>query len=189
MPILGITASSRLSAAPTSYESIATVTVSSPQAKIEFTSIPSTYTHLQIRGILKSNRTGSDYTGYAWLKINGASGAKFHTLYGDGSTISAAAYTPDPGVGLLISAAGSTAAVNNMFGACVIDLLDYKDTNKNKTIRIFSGTDTNTTGGMTIFSSYLVNATTAITSITIGGADSTNLLQYSSLALYGIKGA
>ena len=49
MPILGILASS-YPAVSTSYESIATVTVGSGgAANVEFTSIPGTYTHLQIR--------------------------------------------------------------------------------------------------------------------------------------------
>jgi N-methylhydantoinase A/oxoprolinase/acetone carboxylase beta subunit len=46
MPILGIIASSKLSAVG-DFESIATVTVGG--TSITFSSIPSTYTHLQIR--------------------------------------------------------------------------------------------------------------------------------------------
>jgi hypothetical protein len=47
--ILGIIASSKLSAVG-DYESIATVTVGSGgAANVEFTSIPATYTHLQLR--------------------------------------------------------------------------------------------------------------------------------------------
>ncbi len=177
------------SAPPNSYESIATATVGSGgTANITFSSIPQTYTHLQIRGILKSNRTASDFTGHAWLKINGSFGVKYHALHGTGST-GALAGTPSEGQGYQIAATGSTSAASNMFGACIIDLLDYTNTNKNKTIRTFSGADTNTTGGMIVLTSYLVNSTSAITSISVGGADSTNLLQYSSLALYGIKGA
>jgi len=45
---------------PNSYESIASVTVGSGgAANVEFTSIPATYTHLQIRGIARSGRTDS----------------------------------------------------------------------------------------------------------------------------------
>jgi hypothetical protein len=51
MPILGIIASSRLAAVPPSYESIETVTVgqAARATDMTFTSIPATYTHLQIR--------------------------------------------------------------------------------------------------------------------------------------------
>jgi hypothetical protein len=49
--ILGIIASSRL-AAVGDYESIATVSVGGGgAADVEFTSIPGTYTHLQIRAL------------------------------------------------------------------------------------------------------------------------------------------
>jgi hypothetical protein len=56
MPILGIIASAITgNLVTTSYESIATVTVGGGgSATIDFTSIPATYTHLQIRGIARS---------------------------------------------------------------------------------------------------------------------------------------
>ena len=50
--ILGILDSGAAAAAATSFESIATVTVGSGgAANVEFTSIPGTYTHLQLRAI------------------------------------------------------------------------------------------------------------------------------------------
>ena len=175
---------------PSSFESIATATVgSSGQSTITFSSIPQTYTHLQIRGILKSNRPSSDYSGWAWVSVNGSQGNKYHTLYCDGSSISSYTGTPATDVGLILSATGSTSAASNIFSTCIIDILDYKNTNKTKVLRMFSGAETNTSGAIMTFTSYLVNSTSAITSISIGGTDSTNLLQYSSLALYGIKGA
>ena len=59
MPILGIIASSKAVAVPNSYESIATVTVGSGgTSEINFTSIPATYTHLQLRIITGSNPGG-----------------------------------------------------------------------------------------------------------------------------------
>lgn len=174
----------------TSYEAIASAVVGSGgTANITFTSIPQTYTHLQIRGILKSNRPSSDYSGWAWVSVNGSQGNKYHTLYCDGSSIASYTGTPATDVGLILSATGSTSAASNIFSTCIIDILDYKNTNKTKVLRMFSGAETNTSGAIMTFTSYLVNSTSAITSISIGGTDSTNLLQYSSLALYGIKGA
>ena len=61
-PILGIWASQNYSrySITGSYESIATVTVGSGGSSyIEFTSIPGTYTHLQIRGILRNTGSSS----------------------------------------------------------------------------------------------------------------------------------
>jgi hypothetical protein len=191
MPILGILASAITgNLVTTAYESIASTTVGSGgTANITFSSIPSTYTHLQIRGILKSNRPSSDYSGWAWISVNGSQGARYHYLYGDGSSTASSNGTPATDVGGILVATGSTAGAANMFSGCIIDILDYTNTDKNKVLRVLSGADTNTTGGLINFSSYLVNSTSAITSISIGGTDSTNLQQYSSLALYGIKGA
>ncbi len=42
-----------------SYESIATVTSTGSSGNLVFSSIPGTYTHLQIRGILRTNDTGT----------------------------------------------------------------------------------------------------------------------------------
>ena len=50
MPILGIIASQDYNRVTNSYESIATVTVGSGgSSSLTFSSIPATYTHLQIR--------------------------------------------------------------------------------------------------------------------------------------------
>lgn len=177
-------------APPNSYESIASTTVGSGgTASITFSSISSSYTHLQIRGILKSNRTSATANGWAWLTVNGSQGARYHYVYGNGSSVVAGADVPSTGVGGIIVATGSASGANDMFSGVVIDILDYANTNKNKTLRIFSGADINSTFGYAMLSSYLVNSTNAITSITIGGVDDTNLQQYSSLALYGIKGS
>jgi hypothetical protein len=65
MPILGIIASSKLTAAVGDFESIATVTVGGGgAATVEFTSIPATYTHLQLRYIAQKTSNGSNYNVY-----------------------------------------------------------------------------------------------------------------------------
>ena len=83
---------------------------------------------------------------------------------------------------------GLNSELGSTFGAVVIDILDYANTNKYKTIRSLSGTDyNNTSGAVGLFSGSWRN-TNAITTIKIT-ASSANLAQYSQFALYGIKGA
>lgn len=82
-------------------------------------------------------------------------------------------------------ATGSTATAN-VFGAIVLDILDYADTNKYKTTRSLAGLDSNTAGGALQLASGSWRNTAAITSITFSSG--TNFQQYSTLALYGIKG-
>ena len=84
MPILGIIAASFQEAVPNSYESIETVTVGSGgSATVSFTSIPATYTHLQIRGIA---RTATNVS--LGLQFNSDTGSNYsrHFLNGNGSS-------------------------------------------------------------------------------------------------------
>ena len=171
-----------------SYESIATVTVGSGgAANVEFTSIPATYTHLQVRGIGRSleANTGVDVP-YVTFNSDSGSNYSWHQLVGSGSSASAtgAASTSFMRGGLI--ALNSEPA--SVFGVVVIDILDYANTNKYKTIRSLSGTDyNNTSGNVGLFSGSWRN-TNAITTIKIA-ASAANLAQYSQFALYGIKGA
>jgi hypothetical protein len=71
-----------------------------------------------------------------------------------------------------------------MFGALVIDILDYTNTNKNTTIRSLGGYDANGSGYLQL-ESMLWNNTAAINQIVLGTG---GWAQYSSFALYGIKG-
>jgi len=181
MPNLGIIASSK-SGKLTSFESIATTTVGSGGvASISFTSIPSTYTHLQIRAIGRSSNTVED----SLYRFNSDTGANYalHLLVGDGST--AAAYNSTSAT----STKGAPYLTGNtsIFGAGITDILDYANTNKYKTIRTLTGFDNNGGSYAQIqFYSGLWQSTSAITSITITPTAGT-YVQYSSFALYGVK--
>jgi hypothetical protein len=83
----------------------------------------------------------------------------------------------------MFGSAGISAAP--IFRASVLDILDYSNTNKYKTLRALDAGDSNGSGNMEILSNLWMN-TAAITSITLT-LDSGNFTQYSSFALYGIK--
>ena len=186
MPILGIIASSTLVAAG-DYESIATVSVGSGgAANVEFTSIPATYTHLQIRAIARTDRAATG----EWLEIqfnsDTASNYSDHYLAGNGSTASAGAQANVSYMEVNRFPAASSGA--SIFGAFVTDILDYANTNKYKTIRNLGGNDQNGSGEIHLGSGNW-RSTNAITSIKILPGGGTNLVQYSQFALYGIKGS
>jgi hypothetical protein len=179
--VLGILASSQVIAAAGDYESIATVTVGSGgAANVEFTSIPGTYTHLQVRGIARTDAAVS--LGSWRIQFNGDTGANYkgHYLYGDGSAVGSggASYIQ---VGIE-SGASATASI---FGAGVLDILDYANTNKNTVTRSISGTDLNGSGEFDLLSGLWLN-TAAVTSIKLFPATG-NFVQYSHFALYGCK--
>jgi hypothetical protein len=169
------------------YQSISTTTLSASQNTISFTSIPSTYTHLQIRYISRSTRAvAADSISF---RFNGDSAANYarHFLEGDGAAAAAGSTTSDTFANSALGAGASAGA--SMFGAGVVDILDYTSTNKNKTIRTLSGADVNGSGGDLRLSSGLWFATpAAITSITLyANGGSSDFVTYSSFALYGIK--
>lgn len=176
-------------APPNSYESISTVTVGSGgSSSISFSSIPSTYKHLQIRAIARTGRTGST-DDELLIRFNGSSSGyyRLHYLQGNGSAAYGGAYNPNDTNGSF--GIGATAdIIANSFSASVIDILDYQNTNKNKTLRGLSGIENNGTGGNVWFASSLWMNTAAISSLVITPNSATNFAQYSQFALYGIKG-
>lgn len=154
-----------------SYESIATATPSGVSS-FSFTSIPSTYKHLQIRGIVfTSTAANPQYT------FNGAaSGYKGHHLWGNGS----AAYSND-------YFAYNYNPSTSYPSAFVMDILDYANTSKNKTVRTLAGSDTNGgTSEVALWSGLWID-TSAINQITFSG-NGANYSAGSHFALYGIKG-
>lgn len=173
------------------FSSIQTITVGAGGANtIDFTSIPQTYTHLQIRYIAKNNVTtsndGSDMT-LSYNSDTTYTNYRSHQLYGTGAAASSialqqASIYADSGI-IPFSGSGQT----NVFGAGIIDIFDYRNTNKYKTNRSVAGIDWNGAGYVMHQSSVWLN-TSAITSITIYNfATTRNFVQYSTFALYGVQ--
>jgi hypothetical protein len=171
-----------VAASTNSFESISTVTVGSGgSATITFSSIPSTYTHLQLRWFSKN--TSADYGIRGQFNSDSAANYSYHELYGTGSA--AGAFS---GVSQTYAQLGQNAdATTSVFGTGIIDILDYANTNKYKTVRALSGYDKNG-GGALAFDSSSWRSTSAISSIYLY-SNTGNFAQYSSFALYGIKGA
>ena len=173
-----------------SYESIATANGTGSNATVSFTSIPSTYTHLQIRAIARDTSAINDSYG-AKFKINSDAGSNYNSHYiaGNGSVPTAgtqgASITPP---NCMQTGGGGMSA--NIYSAIIIDLLDYKNTNKYKTVRILTGVETNsTTGDTTAIQTVLWMNTNAITQIDITSDSGANWTTATQFALYGIIGA
>ncbi len=194
MPILGIIASSLLQNIDTGVmDPLQVITVGpSGAANVEFTSIPATYSHLQIRGIVKVDRSNGN--GDLQIRFNSDTGSNYayHRLLGNGtSAVADGAGTTN---GFIAYPVGDYTNANNVFTGFVCDILDYANANKYKTVRTLSGMDQNGLTapngdvGRVMLVSALWQNTNAITSIQL--IDPSNSLRpYSSFALYGIKGA
>lgn len=182
-----------------SYESIATVTVSTAVSSIDFTSIPATFKHLQLRGIHRvsnaSYNTGDVYMRVGNTSIDSGSNYANHQLYGDGSSVASngnASVTSVLGYGAYNSV-GSLGFANT-FATTIVDILDYQNTSKYKTMRFLGGREMNSndTDGRMFFESGLWMSTSAITNVSFyalnGAGGASTFTQYSQFALYGIKG-
>jgi hypothetical protein len=180
---------------PDNFESIATVVVGSGgSSSVTFSSIPGTYAHLQLRGICQTNRSGYLVDAFT-VKFNSdsASNYSWHTLYGGFNTTPSV--TADGGASTTATRFywGNSSVSANVFTGVVMDILDYTDTNKYKTIRTLAGYDVNGTagtdsyGGTICLSSGNWRSGSAITSIEIASTVSSNFTQYSKFALYGIR--
>lgn len=171
--------------APPSFESIATFNLASDTASVTFSSIPSTYKHLQVRLMTKLTATGTTPNDFK-LNINGTTSTyRDHHLSANGSTVTAnndtTTYFPIynfPRAGMLA----------NSFGVAIMDFHDYTSTTANKTMRMISGYDDNNGGYSQIwlYSGLWVN-TNAITQL-VFAPQSGNFLTGSVFSLYGIKG-
>jgi len=167
------------------FESIATASVGAGgTATITFSAIPSTFQHLQIRGIGRNSNSGGGAQ-ILYVNLNADTDANNyakHNLNGNGSAAGSSGGANDRGYDGMVNA-NFTA---NVFNGYVFDILDYTNTNKYKTVRALQGFDSNGDGRIYLTSNLWKN-TAAVSSITIT-AFSGNLVQYSHFAVYGIKG-
>jgi hypothetical protein len=187
-PILGIWASAQTVGTLNSFESIATVTVGAGgSSTITFSSIPSTYQHLQLRYAASS--AAGTATDQIILRFNSdSSNANYttHYLQGNGSSASAYGFGTGGFAGAYLDK-GVNGTGTDIRGVGIVDLIDYANTNKYKTMRALDGFDANGSGNITLQSALWLN-TTAISSITAVLNSASTFTQYSSFALYGIKG-
>jgi hypothetical protein len=179
--LLGILASSRLAAAG-DYESIATVTVGAGgAANVEFTSIPSTFSHLQIRYYALCSSFNDFQVRVGNGSLDTAGNYTLHILGGNGSSAYSNGYANETQFKTGFSQSGSTTPAVG-----VVDFLDYGNTNKYKTMRALGGTDRNGSGDAQL-ASGVWRSTSAINIIRLYLG--VNFNQYSHFALYGIKSA
>jgi hypothetical protein len=161
------------------YESIATTTVGAGgQSTITFTAIASTYKHLQIRASFLTS-TGDSMK----IQLNGDTTANYstHRVFGASSAGVFVGATANTTSGVFFSNNGSPGNPS-----LIVDILDYANTNKYKTVRGLFGQETSGPE-IGIFSAAWFNSASAVSSITFS-MPSGVFNQNSKFALYGIKG-
>ena len=172
---------------PTSYESIASATTGT-SGVVTFSSIPSTYSDLQIKFIARSDRASS--ADQIKITLNSDTGTNYtrHYSVGDGTTANAGGTITLANNSMIQMAASSL--TSNSFSAGIIDILDYANTSKYTTLRMTYGTETNagTNSNAIYLQSGLWLNTAAVSTITFSVLNGPNYVSGTSFALYGIKG-
>lgn len=179
----------------TAFELISTTILGADTASVSFSSIVSTYQHLQLRivarnadnfqaGVQVIFNNDTTYGNYQYRF--------FRTEYGGGSITNSAGSGSDAAIMLKNALADS--GETNYFSPLIIDIADYANTNKKRTARAFAGYVSNQVSGYRAvnFNSGTWNATTALTTLTVKpeNIDGSPMWKTGSrFSLYGIKGA
>lgn len=165
---------------PTTYEPIATTTLTSAVANYEFTSIPGTYTDLVLVASVRVTTAGySDY-----IQFNGDTGTNYSVtiLYGNGTSAASTRYSTASAP--YVNYYGYAPSAADTFNACIIHIMNYSNTTTNKT---FISRSNNAAGGTDAIVG-LWRSTSAITSLKYVQGNNT-LASGTTLTLYGIKAA
>jgi hypothetical protein len=170
---------------PNTYTLIASSTVGAGGVgSVTFSSIPSTYTDLLVK--VSARLSGSDVTQSGSIYFNtAAADSSWRNLRGNGSSVAA---TVSNGQNEMYAGEWPAAtATSNTFSNTEIYIPNYTGSQQ-KSISVDSVAETNATTTFSNLIGGLSTKTAAITSITIGPyGGGQNLVQHSTLYLYGIK--
>lgn len=112
---------------------LATITLQSSSSEIKFTGMPTLYRDLVLFGALRTDRAESSDP--IRLRFNGDSTSGNYTriaMYGNSG--GAGGYSDSPGEVIIDVGASAASASAGMFSALKIDLIDYRATDKYKTL-------------------------------------------------------
>lgn len=168
-----------------SYQSIATANGTGSSGTITFSSIPNTFSHLQLRMISKGSAA---YYGLAGMEVrfnSDSTAANYynHNLRGDGST---AVASPGASNSSYVWSSGGASGTTT-YVAGILDIFNYGDGVTYTTSRSLLGVDYNGSG-IVVLGSLLWKNTAVISSITLV-SDSTyvgNWTTATQFALYGV---
>jgi len=169
-----------------SYELISTAYGTGSSSTITFSSIPSTYKHLEIRGVMSDTDVTNKWLSDVSVRFNSdtASNYSYHFLEGNGTSATSSGGTTSTAMTLRNITTGQF--TSGIYGSVVISVLDYANTTTNKTLRYLGGCYANAEKAVH-FGSGNWRSTSAVSSITISGGI-TNWTTASRFSLYGIKG-
>lgn len=156
---------------------------------ITFSSIPQTFTHLQLRTFQRNTNSGSNEA-FSVVTFNGDTGQNYSSIsfFGNGSSTTSFSQNQITNGSYGTSTYGPEApndgTTANVYASGIVDIFDYTNTNKYKTLKTLTGFDSNGFGFVFIHSGLWMN-TNAITSITVLSSG-TSFKANSTYQLYGM---
>jgi hypothetical protein len=170
---------------PNTFELIASSTVGAGGANsIDFTSISGSYTDLVVKLSCRATVAAAAWN-YKITLNGGTSGYSGKILYGTGSAAASSNGTSTYFDGIYTSGSSATAST---FGSAEIYIPNYAGSN-NKSISTDSAAETNATTTYMSLQAGLYSSSAAITSIKIQVEPTSDLAEYSTAYLYGVKNA
>jgi hypothetical protein len=153
-------------------------------ANVTFTSIPQTFTHLQVRISGRGGNTSFSQGLSAYVQVNGdGTSANYynHATFGEGASANPT-FSLSAGTLSLQQVLADTSATAGIFGSAVFDILDYTS-NKRKVCKVVGGWDKNGAGRAAVGSGVWI-VTDAITQVLV--ATDGTLGEGTRVDLYGI---
>lgn len=172
-------------ASPT-YSLIASTALTSSQATVTFSSIPSTYTDLVLRCSIRTDDTAA--SDGLRIQFNSDTNTNYSdtSVTGSGSAASSTKASSRDSYQLFYVSANT--GTSNTFGNLEIYIPSYTNS-ANKSISGFAVQENNTTAGFIRSDAGLWRGTSAITQIDITPYSAINFMTNSTFYLYGIKNA
>lgn len=171
------------------YDLLESTILTSNASSVTFTNLNnySDYKHLQIRLTSRFNYANAVLNSI-YVQINNDTGANYrhHYLNGDGSSARSSSSSNATRMEIEEVLPGSDVTAN-IFGAAIIDFLDFSNPNKNTVMRYISGVPASSENDVILGGGLWVN-TAAVTEIDlIPIASLGNFITGSRFSLYGVK--
>lgn len=168
---------------PSTYDKIASTTITGSPNVVAFTSITGTYTDLVL--VANARAQYADTIGILRIRFNSDSGSNYSMtqLYGNGSAAASARVSNQTSFGLEYIS-GNTAS-SGVFSPVLLQIQNYSNTTTNKTMLC----RTNDAAVRVVTQVGLYRSTSAITRIDLDEVLGTNFAVGSTFTLYGIKAA
>jgi len=176
-------------------EAIATTYLEADAASVTFSGIPSTYEHLQLRVSVREETSAADRSAFG-IQFNGDTAANYggvHSIQGLGSSAGVSNWSDADVTDLIYINYGLVGGSSPVtwYSSAVVDILDYRNANKNKTVSYiggWGGLSANPRAAVCLGSDFW-DSTAAITSLSIIGSPyaSLDFARGSEFTLYGLN--